>query len=96
MKELTEEMPEQKGGVKFESMNVTTGDIFPKEKNTLKFPHKIVKIIILFIIITLILIGIIIFFQRFLILNVKQEKMINAYYVINIKIDSQNAIQDLN
>ena len=60
MKELTEEKPEQNNGVKFESMNVTTGDIYPKKKNTLKFPYKKIKKIILFIIIALIIFSIII------------------------------------
>ena len=64
MKELTEEKPEQNNGVKFESMNVTTGEIYPKKKNTLKIPYKKVKKIILFIIIVLIIISIIIVISK--------------------------------
>ena len=66
MKELTEEKPEQnKNEVKFETMNITTGEIYPKKKNSEQFPNKKITKIMLFIVIILIIICIIIIIIKY-------------------------------
>ena len=73
MKELTEEKPEKE--VKFESMNVTTGEIFPKKKKEFYFNKKKIINILLFGISILFLIPLIII----LIDSSKENEIINNY-----------------
>ena len=57
MKELTEEKPDPNNGVKFESMNISVGEIFPKKKISSRFSYKNIIKIILFILTALIIIA---------------------------------------